>query len=108
MTVFEVEGGSRLEVPEEPVEIRVALRDAVLGGQDWRDGFSDDVCLAVWLWQRWQPTLEPCGFSREEFVDAVVGYRREIWLWLMGERKWLPLVTGLAGRVLRRVPTPIA
>lgn len=107
MTVFEVEGGPRLELPEEPVEIKVALRDALLGGQDWRDGFSDDICIALWLWGYWQPTLEPGGFSREEFLDAVIGYRREVWLWLMGDRQWFPMVTGLAGRVLRRLPAVV-
>lgn len=108
MVVFEVDGGSRLELPDEPEDIRMALRDAVLAGQDWREGFSDDVCIAVWLWERWRPTLEPGGMSREEFVDAVIAYRREIWLWLLGDRQWFPLVTGLAGRVLRRLSAPAA
>jgi hypothetical protein len=27
-----------------------------------------------------------------------------LWLWLMGERQWLPFLTGLAGRVVRRLP----
>src|SRR5664280_2692902 len=50
------------------------------------------------------PALEPCGFSREDFVDAVIGYRRELWLWLSGDRQWSQFVTGLAGRVARRLP----
>ncbi len=104
MTVVEVDGGPRLELPDEPVEVQAGLRDALLEGQDWRAGFADDICLAVWLWRIWQPALEPYGTTREDFVDHVMAYRHEVWLWLMGERQWLQLVTGLAGRVVRRLP----
>ena len=106
MTVLQPVGGVRLELPEEPEGMRVALRDALLAGVDWREGFSDDVCIGVWLWDRWRAVLEPAGMDREAFVDVVVGYRRELWLWLMGERAWEPLVAGLAGRVARRLPLP--
>ena len=67
-------GGLRLELPAEPEELRVGLRDALLAGGDWREGFSDDICIGVWLWSRWQPVLEPAGCSREDFVDIVVGH----------------------------------
>jgi hypothetical protein len=93
-----------LELPPEPEGIRVGLRDALLDGADWRAGFSDDICVGVWLWSRWQPALEPAGCTREEFVDIVVANRRELWLWLVGDRRWEQYVTGLAGRVLRRLP----
>jgi hypothetical protein len=104
MTVIEVEGGPRLELPDEPVDIQSGLRDALLEGQDWRAGFSNDICIGLWLWGRWRPALEPEGLSREEFVDAVIADRRELWLWLIGDRQWLPFVTGLAGRIVRRLP----
>ncbi len=104
MRIFEVDGGPRLELPEEPLELRAGLREALLEGRKWQDGFSDDICIGLWLWGRWQPALEPCGFSREDFVDAVIGYRRELWLWLSGDRQWSQFVTGLAGRVARRLP----
>ena len=108
MTVFEVEGGPRLELPKEPVDLRVGLRDALLDGKDWREGFSKDICIGVWLWGRWQPALEPGGMSREQFVDVVIANKRELWLWLMGERQWIQFLTGLAGRVVRRLPAPAA
>ncbi len=94
----------RLAVPEEPEELRDGLRQVLLDGGDWREGFSDDVCIGVWLWSRWQPVLEPAGCSREQFVDVVVATRRELWLWLLGDRRWEQYVTGLAGRVARRAP----
>lgn len=96
--------GPLLEFPEEPEELRVGLRDALLAGGDWRAGFSDDICIGVWLWSRWQPVLEPAGCTREDFVEIVKSSRRELWLWLLGDRRWEQYVTGLAGRVVRRLP----
>ncbi len=69
-----------LEFPEEPEELRIGLRDALLAGGDWRDGFSDDICIGVWLWSRWQPVLEPAGCAREDFVEIGKTTRRELWL----------------------------
>jgi hypothetical protein len=107
MTLFEMEGGPRLELPDEPVDIKNALRDALLNGQDWRDGFSDDICIGLWLWGRWRPALEPEGMSREDFVDVVIANRRELWLWLVGDRQWLQFVSSLVGRIVRRLPSAI-
>jgi hypothetical protein len=104
MTVLEVDGGPRLEFPEEPEDLKIGLRDALLAGRDWREGFSDDICIGVWLWRVWQPALEPNGMSREAFVELVVGYKRELWLWLMGDRQWIQFLSGLAGRAVRRLP----
>jgi len=98
--------GPSLEFPEEPEDLRVGLRDALLAGGDWREGFSDDICIGVLLWSLWQPVLEPAGCSREEFVDIVKADRRELWLWLLGDRRWEQYVSGLAGRVIRRLPAP--
>jgi hypothetical protein len=96
--------GLRLEHQPEPVEMGRGLRQALLEGADWREGFSHDICVGVWLWERWRPALEPVGMDREAFIDVVVGYGRELWLWVMGERQWDEFLSGLAGRVLRRLP----
>ena len=89
---------------DEPMEMRNGLRQALLEGADWREGFSNDVCIGVFLWERWRPALEPAGMDREAFIDIVIGYRRELWLWLMGERRWDEFNAALAGRVNRRLP----
>jgi hypothetical protein len=94
----------RLDVPSEPEDLRTGLRDALLAGQDWRAGLPEEICIGSWLWDRWQPVLEPAGCTREAFVDSVVAYRRELWLWLLGDRRWDQYATGLAGRVVRRIP----
>jgi hypothetical protein len=93
-----------LEIPTEPTEMREGLREILLAGGDPREGFSNDICLAVWLWESWRSSLEPAGFDREAFVDVVVSYGREIWLWIIGERRWEPCIEGLLGRVERRLP----
>jgi hypothetical protein len=104
--VDELVAGPLLEFPEEPQALRDGLRDALLAGGDWRLGFSDDICIGVWLWSRWQPVLEPAGCTREDFVEIVKSTRRELWLWLLGNRRWEQYITGLAGRVVRRLPAP--
>lgn len=93
-----------LEIPTEPGDMREGLREILLAGGDPREGFSNDVCLAVWIWESWRSSLEPAGVDREAFVDIVVSYGREIWLWIIGERRWEQCIEGLAGRVERRLP----
>ncbi len=105
--VLEVAGGPRLELPAEPMDLKVALRETVLGVGDRPAGPAapaGETCLGVWLWSRWQPSLEPRGCSREQFVDTVAGLRREVVLWLLGDRTWLQVVSSLAGRISRRLP----
>jgi len=104
VTDVDGEGGLRLVVPEEPEDIRTGLRRALLEGGDWRQGFSDDICIGLWLWGQWRADLEPRGLSREDFIDRVIADRRELWLWLLGDRQWTPFVTGLVGRISRRLP----
>ena len=107
MSAFlEAAEGVSLELPDEPREMKAGLRQALLDGADWREGFSTDICIGVFLWERWRATLEPAGMDRELFVDVVVAYGRELWLWLMGERQWNEFAAGLAGRVARRLPGP--
>ena len=93
-----------LETLDEPTEMRQGLRQALLEGADWREGFSSDICIGVLLWERWRPALEPAGMDREAFVGVVEGYGRELWLWLMGERRWEQFLEGLTGRIRRRLP----
>lgn len=108
VTLVELVPGTRLELPDEPEDLREGLHTALLDGKDWRAGFSDDICIGVWLWREWQPTLEPLGMSRDDFVELVTSHHRELWLWLSGDRPWSQYVGGLAGRIARRLPAPPA
>jgi hypothetical protein len=60
--------------------------------------------LADLLWEEWGVELEGAGMGYERFLQITRGYAGEIRLWVMGERPWEHCVSGLAGRVLRRLP----
>jgi hypothetical protein len=100
-----VSGASGLTLPEEPVELR--RRTRALVEQDPGEGAAVvDACAFVAdpLWERWGPALAAAGMDRDRFGAIVAGYRRELWLWVMGERTWAQSGGGLLGRVQRRLP----
>ena len=94
-----------LPLPEEPVELR--RRTRALIEQDPERGAAvvdAGAFLADPLWGAWGPALERAGVDRDRFGEVVAGYRRELWLWVMGERTWAQAGGGLLGRVRRRLP----
>ena len=103
-----VTDGPVLAVPDEPAELQAGLRAALLDGADWREDLPEDLRIDTWLWDRWGPELGPAGCDREAFEAVVVSSRRELWLWLLGDRRWEQVVSGLAGRVRRRLPATAA
>jgi hypothetical protein len=95
-----------LLLPEEPVELRRRTRALVEQDPERGSAVIDaGDFLAHPLWQRWGPALEAAGMSRDRFDQVVAGYRRELWLWVMGERTWAQSAGGLLGRVRRRLPS---
>ncbi len=58
--------------------------------------------MVEWLWSRWR-SLAGVGLSESDLCAMVLGYRREIWLWLAGERTWAQCCSGLIGRISRRI-----
>jgi hypothetical protein len=90
-----------LHVPDEPTIRADAWLAAVLDGEDLTDVLRAQTGFVPWLWSRWS-TLSKVGLTRAEFEEVVIGYRREIWLWLAGERVWTQCCSGLVGRVNRR------
>jgi hypothetical protein len=96
-----------LTLPEEPRALKSmakALLDQaperglplVVGGE-W---------IADPLWGSWGGALEERGMDRELFGHIVAGYGNELRLWVAGERPWQQYISGLAGRVERRLPSP--
>ena len=93
-----------LHVPDEPVahvqQWRTGLRagrdvDEVLGG---RDG------VTAWLWSRWRAPLAAAGLDEDALGGITSDYRRELRLWLEGDRTWAQCCSGLIGRITRRAP----
>lgn len=93
-----------LEVPPEPAELRAELRQALLGGAEWTERFGADLGIGAYFWEQWGGVLEPAGMRRAVFTEVVAGYRRELWYWLLGDRIWTQTASGLAGRLVRRLP----
>jgi hypothetical protein len=84
---------------------RIEWRDAVLNGGDWHQELRGEVGVSALLWKDWGQALTAEGLDRPAFTDIVIGYERELWFWLMGERQWSEVLSGLAGRTGRRLPT---
>jgi hypothetical protein len=92
-----------LHLPDEPVARAQIWTDAVIGeGRDLEEVLTTADGLVPWLWSRWR-TLASAGMSEDELTQVVVDYRREIWLWLAGERTWAQCCSGLIGRISRRL-----
>jgi hypothetical protein len=90
-----------LALPAEPAQLLGELRELALEAPLLA---RDEVVrvLAKRLWRRWRTELAPLGLSSAGFRDDVAAYRRELWLWVVGERTWEQAIGGLAGRVSRR------
>jgi hypothetical protein len=89
-----------LHVPSEPD--RSIWWSRVMQNATLDEVIEKEDGIAPWLWERWR-VLESAGLDRARFVGIVAGYRREIWLWLMGERTWAQCCSGLIGRIERRL-----
>jgi len=94
-----------LHLPNEPAGQREHWRAAVLDGKDLSDVVGGHDGVAAWLWARWS-TLNSQGMDQATFSAVAVGYRREIWLWLTGDRTWEHCCAGLIGRIGRRLRAP--
>ena len=91
-----------LHVPDEPTGRADDWLHAVVNGADLESVLAGDDGVAAWLWHRWS-SLTSVGVTRDAFTAMVVEYRRELWLWLAGERTWAQACSGLIGRISRRI-----
>lgn len=93
-----------LTLPEEPRALRSMAR--TLLDQAPETGLPLVVrgeWLADPLWECWGDLLREHGMDREQFGHVVAGYGNELRLWVVGERPWQHYVSGLAGRIERRL-----
>jgi hypothetical protein len=108
-----------LHVPDEPVWLKRRWHDlgvgsraapphlAEAGGVGGIGTLASVVVgaggLVDWLWARWRH-LAAIGLGRDGLASIALGYAREIWLWLLGDRTWAQCCSGLIGRIERRLP----
>jgi hypothetical protein len=87
-------------VPE-PAEVRERWWEAERTGAP-----SVDLVAALTdvVWNAWGTVLHGAGADRAWVAAVLDGYRRELWLWTARERTWEQTASGLAGRVVRRLP----
>ncbi len=95
-------GAPALHVPDEPVVLAERWLDAVREGSTIEQVVAGPEGIAAWFWSRWR-SLGSSGVGEQQLEKVVLGYRREIWLWLAGERTWAQSCSGLIGRVERRL-----
>ena len=96
-----------LTLPEEPRALQSLAR--TLLDQAPESGLPL-VATGEWiadpLWESWGDALQERGMGREQFGQIVAGYGNELRLWVVGERPWEHYISGLAGRVERRLLAP--
>jgi len=90
-----------LHVPDEPIAEREQWRAAVLAGAPVAHVVDGADGVAEWLWLRWR-AIEVDGISLDDLRVVSLGARRELWLWMVGERTWPSTVSTLLGRLSRR------
>ena len=92
-----------LHLPDEPTALAEQWLDDVVSGQTLEAVFGGESGLGAWLWHRWR-SLAAAGLAQADFDAIVLSSRRELWLWLAGERTWAQACSGLLGRIERRLP----
>jgi hypothetical protein len=97
-----------LPLPEEPSALKSLVRELL---QQSPETGLPLVVAGTWiadpLWELWGPELTRHGMERERFGQIVAEFGNELRLWVVGERPWAQYISGLAGRVTRRLsPLP--
>ncbi|HXY44670.1 MAG TPA: hypothetical protein VEH29_10820 [Acidimicrobiales bacterium] len=86
---------------EEPVEVLAELR-ALLAPEPAAARSAAPGLLAAHAVAIWSDQLKGLGIRPEVVTHAFETLRREIWLWLEGDRRWDQLAGHLGARVVRR------
>ena len=91
-----------LHMPDEPTGRAQRWVQAIHDGRDFDEVLTGDDGVTAWLWSRWR-SLAAAGLDEQALRAIVLDYRRELWLWLAGERTWTQCCSGLIGRISRRL-----
>ena len=90
-----------LKTVEEPVDVLSELR-AILATEPAAARSAAPGLLAGYAVDVWSDQLAALGVPPAVVTHAFETFRREIWLWLEGDRRWDQLAGHLGARVLRR------
>ena len=92
-------------MPDEPTETKAETR-ALLEDSPEEGGrvIADAAFVSDLLWEQWGADLEGAGMGYGRFLEISRGYAGEFRIWVVGERPWDHCASGLAGRLLRRLP----
>ena len=91
-----------LHLPDEPVHEATLWQDRVAAGEPFDSVLIGEGSIAAWLELRWR-ALRGVGIDSDAFAAIVGAMRRELWLWLRGERTWESVIGALLGRLERRI-----
>jgi hypothetical protein len=94
-----------LGVLDEPLDVLSELRAAVADQPAAVRARAPEL-LASHAVSVWGAQLEPLGIPVTVVTRAFEASRREIWLWVSGDRRWGQLASYLANRVLRQASFP--
>ena len=97
----------QLHIPDEPIGHLAKWRALVADGASMDDVIDGPGGVVDWYWSRWR-SVESLGMDRAMFASVSRGHRRELALWIRGERTHAATASGLAGRVARRLDRPSA
>lgn len=96
-------------MPEEPSGLRAETRRILEDSpEDGTRLVRDAAFVAETLWDEWGDDLRDAGMDYRRFLAIARSYSGELRLWVVGERPWEHCVSGLAGRVARRLPVTLA
>ena len=96
----------RLSVPDEPIEIKARTRTLLEDSpEEGSRVIADAAFVSDLLWEEWGADLEGAGMGYDRFHEISRSYAGEFRFWIVGERPWDHCAAGLAGRLLRRLPT---
>ena len=99
---------TELYLPEEPTGLRVETRRILEDSPEVGTRLIRDAAfVAETLWDEWGDDLREAGMNYGQFLTIARGYSSELRLWVVGERPWEHCVSGLAGRVTRRLPAAV-
>ncbi len=87
----------------EPVDLLADLREVVPEHPATARASAPDR-LADYACDVWSDQLESAGIPAAVVLHAFATCRREIWLWIEGDRRWDQLAGYLSARVIRRAP----